>query len=154
LKALEERFRDRPVTFISIHIAEEKQDDLAARIEAFQKKNDLRWIGAIDAGASGEDSATISAYGVTGFPLMVVVGADGKIVYVDFMEEAPDDDQPAAVAALEMRINRIMKHQFESVGEPWPMSAKLDEKAQDAVRDRVVWKFISQQIELALRAER
>lgn len=154
LKALQRRFRDQPVTFISIHNAEEKQDDLAARIEAFQKKNDLHWIGAIDAGAKDEDSETISAYGVIGFPLMVIVGTDGKIVYVDFMAETPDNDQPAALAALEKKVNDVMKHQFESVGETWPISEKLDEKAQNALRDRVIWKFISQQIESALSAKR
>ena len=152
--ALQERFRDQPVTFIAIHTADKDSETLAAKIEAFRKKNDWHWIAAIDAGRAIEDSLTTRDYGVLGFPLTVIIGTDGKIAYVDFMSDPPGDDQPRAQAELQKQMNDALKHRFESVGEAWPISEKLDEKARQAILDRVQRRFIIQQIESALGAKR
>lgn len=73
-----------------------------------------------------EDSVTTIDYGVIGFPLMVVVGRDGKIAYADYAEKAPPRDDPAAQAGQDRRETELLQHYFATVGEPWPISDKLD----------------------------
>ena len=149
LNALEKQFRGKPVTFISIHNPEDDLDDLARRIAEFQKKNEWNWIAAIDAGTE-DDSKTGDDYGVIGLPFMVIVGKDGKIIYVDFMADSPESDDPQAEAELEKKGEGFLKQQFEAVGEKWPISDGLGEDEQRDFIHRVVWKSIAQHIEGAL----
>ena len=100
-----------------------------------------------------EDSVTTIDYGVVGFPLTVIIGRDGTIVYVDFMSETPSDEQSEARAKLEKKMLDIMKHQFESVGETWPISERLDEKEKADLLQRVEQRFVTLQIESALAAK-
>ena len=136
LQALEKQFKDRPVTLISIHNPEDDLDDLARRIAEFQKKNELNWIAAIDAGTE-EDSKTGDDYGVIGLPLMVIVGKDGKIVYVDFMADSPDENDVEAREELEKKGESFVQHSFETVGEKWPISDQLSEEEQRELIQRV-----------------
>ena len=83
LNAIQDRFGTEPVTFISVHNAEKDRMKLAARIGEFKTKNKWNFIGAIDTGTMLEDSVTTNAYGIRGFPTLVIIGTDGRIVYVD-----------------------------------------------------------------------
>jgi len=153
LKAIQAQFPDRPVTFIAIHNAEKDPKDLAARIAEFQQKNEWRFIAAIDSGRMIEDSVTSAAYGMKGFPTTVIIGADGKIVYVDPDLEGPecDDPDPEKLAAFEKEANALMKSRFEAVGETWPINPDLDEKEQTEIFERAERRFIILQIETALK---
>jgi thiol-disulfide isomerase/thioredoxin len=152
LKAIQAQFPDKPVTFIAIHNAEKDPKDLAARIAEFQQKNDWRFVAAIDSGRMIEDSVTGRAYGIKGFPTTVIIGADGKIVYVDPDLEGPecDDPDPEKLAAFEKEANALMESRFEAVGETWPIDPDLDEKKQTEIYERAERRFIALQIETAL----
>jgi thiol-disulfide isomerase/thioredoxin len=156
LKAIQDRFQNQPVTFISIHTAEKDPQALAVRIEEFAHSQDWKYLGAIDAGRMLEDSVTTNEYGITGFPTMVIVGPDGRIAYVDPQLDGPlcDNEDPVALAEFEKKLNNLMQARFKSVGETWPIPAQLDEKEREAIHRRVEVLFIAQQIESALKAKR
>jgi thiol-disulfide isomerase/thioredoxin len=151
-KAIQEKFRDQPVTFIAIHSAESKIDELVTRITDFQKDKGWNVIGAIDSGRMVEDSVTTTAYGVDHFPFLVVIGPDGKIVYTDPVEDGPDCDEtdPVIMAAFEKTFDNFWEHRFKAVGEPWPLNESLDEKAQEEIYERVQMQYLVQLIESTL----
>ena len=99
---------------------------MTRRIAEFQKKHQLNWVAAINAGTE-EVSKTGDDYGVVGLPQMVIVAKDGKIVYVDFMAHTPDSNDVEAQEELEKKGEGFLKHQFEAVGEKWPISDELSE---------------------------
>jgi thiol-disulfide isomerase/thioredoxin len=153
LKSLQERFKNRPVTFICIHTADKQQDDLAAQIEEFATDNGWQFIAAIDAGTMIEDSVTTNAYGIAGFPHRVIIGPDGKILYVDPAGDGPscDETDPLVLAEYEKKASEFQKARFTAVGEPWPLAKDLRQAEQTAIYDRVDELFIAQQIEKALK---
>ena len=152
LKAIQERFKDQPVTFISIHTAEKETEALASKIREFKQANDWHYIAAIDKGQVVENSVTANAYGCRGFPLTVIIGPNGKIAYVDPQDVSMDCDEenPKVIAEFQKKFDAIMKTRFESVGESWPPSKQLNEKQQEEIHIRVERAYIIRQIELAL----
>ena len=153
LKSLQERFKNRPVTFISIHTAENDLDDLAAQIKEFTKDGGWRFIAAIDAGKMIEDSVTTNAYGIDGFPMRVIIGPDRKVVYVDPTLDGPscDETDPVILAEYADKISEFQKARFAAVGETWPPAKDLAEAEQMAIYNRVDESYIAKQIELALK---
>ncbi len=156
LKSLQEGFRGRPVTFISIHNAEKNPTELAARIRGFKTKSEWNFIGAIDKGRMLEDSVTSHAYGVRGFPTKVIIGPDGRIVYVDPDLEGPEcnEEDPKLLAEFETKFGDLMKKRFAAVGETWPIPKGLDKAQQEAIHVRAELAFTKLQIELALNKAR
>lgn len=150
LKSIQESFRDKPVTFISIHNAEKNPTELAARIREFKAKSEWNFIGAIDTGRMIEDSVTSNAYGIRGFPTMLIVGPDGRIVYADSDPDGPATEDPKRLAEFEKKFNELMKMRFAAVGEIWPIPEGLDEAQQEAIYKRAELAFIKLQIESAL----
>lgn len=153
LKAMQESFRGKPVTFIGIHTAESDPEALAARIREFTTKNDWNFLGAIDAGRMTEDSVTSNTFGVRSFPTLIVVGPDGDVVYTDPDLEAPacDETNPAVLAAFQKKVDAFMQRRFTVVNEPWPVAAGLDDERRLAIYDRVETAFIKLRIEEALK---
>lgn len=156
LNEFQQQFRDQKVTFISIHNAEGDPKKLATRIEEFARQSNWRYVAAIDAGSMLEDSVTSNAYGVTAYPMTVIIGPDGKIVYVDPQIEGPacGDEDGAKMAAFEKEANALYKSWFDAVGEAWPLAENLDPKAQEEIHRRVEIKFITRQIDQALKSVR
>jgi thiol-disulfide isomerase/thioredoxin len=154
--SLQDRFKDRPVTFISIHTADQDQDELAAQIKEFAKGNGWQFIAAIDQGKMLEDSVTTNAYGIDGFPMRVIIGPDGKIAYVDPASDGPTCDETDAIvlAEFEKRANEFQMARFDAVGETWPPPKNMTQAEQVSVYNRVDELFIAQQIENALRNRR
>jgi thiol-disulfide isomerase/thioredoxin len=147
-KAIQDRFADRPVAFIGIHTAEADSTALAARITEFQRSHKWLAIGAIDAGRMTENSVTTNAYGIKQFPCTVIVDPAGKVAYVDPYLDGPacDEDDEASIAEFEQKFNAIMAERFQAVGETWPMSNGLDEKAQQAIGRKVEALYLTRQI--------
>ncbi len=154
LKALQTEFHDRPVTFISIHNAEKDPKALSTRIAEFAKTNGWNTIAAIDSGDMIENSVTSNAYGLKSFPQMVVVGPDGKVVYVTPYLDGPscDEDDPAILAEFQKKLDAFLKGRCAAVGEPWPAPADLDAEGQAKLYRDVEQRFIAKQIEAALDA--
>lgn len=154
LQAIQRRFGNQPVTFVCVHTADRDIPALAARIKEFQEKNDWRYLSAIDTGSMIEDSVTTTAYGIRGFPTRVIIGRDGRIAYVDPDLGGPrcDEEDPTILADFQKKIDDFRKRRFESVGEPWPVPAGLDEQQQDEIFQRVEQAFIAQQIDVALKS--
>jgi hypothetical protein len=100
-----------------------------------------------------EDSVTANAYGIAGFPQRVIIGPDGKIVYVDPALEGPscDETDPAVLAEFEKKVSEFQKARFAAVGEHWPLAKNLTEAEQIAIYNRVDELFIAQRIENALK---
>jgi thiol-disulfide isomerase/thioredoxin len=152
LKTLQEGFRDKPVTFISIHTGEKKPLEAMGRIREFKTKNDWSFLGAIDKGRISEDSVTSNAYGIRSFPTLVIIGKDGRIAYVDPDLDGPacDEENPALIAEYEQRVSEVMKPRYAAVGETWPISSELPEEEQRAIFARAEAAYIKLQIEMAL----
>ena len=155
IKALQDRFAGKPVVFITIHAAEQDPAALAANIEAFQKKNHLQYIAAIDAGHMFEDSATRCEYGVGVCPQRVIIGRDGKISYVDPKLDGPscDEEDPEIMAAWKEAFDQHWQERFKAVGETWPLPWWTSQRKQFAACQRVEGLYYTQQIEAALGAK-
>lgn len=156
LKSIQESFRGKPVTFISIHNADKDPAELAARIREFKTKTNWNFIGAIDKGRMLEDSVTSNAYGIRGYPTMVIVGPDGKIAYADPDLDGPacNEEDPRQIAEFEKKFDTLMKQRFAAVGETWPIPEGLDDAQQEAIHSRAELAFIRLQIEAALKTAR
>jgi thiol-disulfide isomerase/thioredoxin len=160
LVAVQEKFKDKPVVFVSVHTAESDCDKLVARIEKFASEQGWHYLAAIDAGTMIEDSATSHAYGCNGFPTEVIIGPDGRVSYTSAVsppgmegifgkacDQITTDDQ--------VKIDAFEKAMFEAAGEKWPLAKDLSEEELKAVMNRISVFQTSQQIAEALsRGER
>ena len=83
----------------------------------------------------------------------MIIGADGKIAYVDPDLDGPecDDPDPEKLSAFEKEANALMKSRYEAVGETWPINPDLDDKEQTEIFERAERRFIILQIETALK---
>lgn len=111
LNQLHEIYRDQPVTFISIHTAGAKPED----VSAFLKEKDWKCVAAIDGGVGLDDSFTANSYGVSVFPTFVVIDPKG-VVY--FASETSEKDRDT----LEEEVKRDAKE----LGIPWPIDKDAD----------------------------
>jgi thiol-disulfide isomerase/thioredoxin len=158
LTAVQEKFKDKPVVFVSIHTADNDVDETAERIEKYAVEQGWHYLAAIDAGTMLENSVTSHAYGVDGFPAQVIIGVDGIVKFnsaeppegLEGIMGKPCDE---ATAEDEAKMNTFMKEQFESAGEIWPQPENLDEKTMMEALNRVNAFHMSRRIEAAL-AER
>jgi thiol-disulfide isomerase/thioredoxin len=137
LKELQSKFENRPVAFVSIHSAEADADALAKKIDQFAKEHDWKYLAAIDSGKMLENSATTSEYGIKGFPSMVIIGPDGKVIYVDDDGDGPtcDEEDPVILAAFEEKFEAFWKERFAAVGEEWiPLDGEEAQKSYERVQ--------------------
>jgi thiol-disulfide isomerase/thioredoxin len=154
LKSLQEKFADRPVTFVSVHTADGDSAELAKRITNFNEASGWQFLAAIDSGTMIEDSATTNAYGIQHFPSTVIIGPDGKVIYAEPDIGGPncDEDDPEVLAEFEAKFNGVWKAWFEAVDETWPIADDLSESERQALFQRVHQLYLAKQIETALRA--
>lgn len=157
--ALEKKFRDQPVVFISVHWADKDTKETAVQIEKYAREQDWHYLAAIDAGTMIEDSATLHEYGCVLAPTEVIIGPDGRIAYNGAMpapelegvwgkicdEVTPED---------EAKFNAYMRGQFVAVGEKWPMEEGMSHEEMMAVFNRVETFQLSQRIKEALESKR
>jgi thiol-disulfide isomerase/thioredoxin len=156
LKSVYDRYRDRPVTFIALHTAEEDPDALAARIQEFSEQQGWLWLHAIDAGTMMSNSVTCNAYGARGFPMQVVIGSDGKVSYNSNVPPPGLGDiigKTADEASAEdiKRMEAYMREQYKAAGIAYPADA-LPEEEKAEVMDRLGAFMLSREIDKALKA--
>jgi thiol-disulfide isomerase/thioredoxin len=155
LVAVQEKFKDEPVVFVSIHTADKELDEVAEQIEKYAAEQGWHYLAAIDAGTMTEDSITSHAYGVDGFPTQVIIGIDGVVKYnsserpegLEGIMGKPCDE---ATPEDEAKMEAFMKEQFESAGETWPLPENGDQKTMIEAMNRVNAFHMSRRIEAAL----
>jgi thiol-disulfide isomerase/thioredoxin len=155
LTALQEKYKDKPVVFVSIHTAEKDADALAPRIEKFAAEQNWKFLAAIDAGTMTNNSATCHAYGVHGYPTQIVIGGDGVVKF-------NSDEPPPGMEGIQGKTERELtaddrkkfeayqKAYMEGAGETWPMDEHMSETEQAELLKRVNVFYMSRQIEQAL----
>jgi thiol-disulfide isomerase/thioredoxin len=155
LVALQERFQDAPVVFVSIHTAEGDAERLAERIEDYASKAGWRYLSAIDAGTMIEDSATSHTYGCSGMPTQIVIGADGIVKYNSSAsppgmegifgkscdEITPEDTE---------KISAFMAKYYRTAGEMWPLPEGTSEAESIATSNRVTTFYLGNAVDAAL----
>lgn len=152
LNELQSKFENRPVAFISIHSAEADSPALAKKSEKFATENDWKFVAAIDSGKMLENSVTTAEYGIKGFPSTVIIGPDGKIVYVDDDTDGPtcDEEDPVIFAAFEKKFESFWKERFAAVGEEWVSLENLEGDEGQKLYERVQMLYLVKQVERAL----
>jgi thiol-disulfide isomerase/thioredoxin len=149
--ALEQKFKDKPVVFVSIHTADHHGEKLAARMEKFALKQGWGGLAAIDAGTMTENSATSHAYGCDGFPTFLVIGPDGRVCYNSAVPEPGLEGIVGKrcdeiTAEDQVKIDAHQKVQFEAAGEKWPLAKDISPRDLSAVANRVFVFHLSRRI--------
>jgi hypothetical protein len=153
--ALQEKYKNKPVVFLSLHTADKDADELTKRIEQFAKDQKWQFLAAIDEGTMSENSATCHAYGVSGYPTEVVIGKDGRVKYNSDepppgMEGIFGKTQEQMTAADKFKAEAFEKKYMEDAGEKWPPPKNMGEKDLIDLMARVNVFYFSQQIDTAL----
>lgn len=107
LKTLHAKYKDRDVVFLSIHTAGGDLDE----IREFQRSYKLDIPSGLDVGDDAADGATTNAYGVCGYPTILIIGRDGRVAW--------NSQQMAHAEGMKM-LERAAK----AVSVPWPLDAK------------------------------
>jgi thiol-disulfide isomerase/thioredoxin len=153
--ALQEKYKDKPVVFLSVHTADRDADEVAKGIEKFAKEQKWKFLAGVDQGTMSENSVTCKAYGVTGYPTTVVIGRDGIVTYNSDVpppgmegifgktdEELTPEDNKKAEA--------FMKTYTEEAGEKWPPPKNPSTKEIEEMEARVNVFHFSREIDAAL----
>jgi hypothetical protein len=152
---LQEKYKDKPVVFISIHTAEPDAEKLAARIGQYATEKAWKFLAAIDEGTMIENSVTSHAYGCSGFPTEIVIGCDGRIVFnsnvpVPGMEDIVGKSCDEITPANQVKIDAWEKSQFEAVGEKWPLPKDISDEEMKKILNRLFLHQLSKPIDEAL----
>lgn len=159
MATVEEKFKGKPVVFVSIHTADKDTEQLAARIEKFAAEQKWHFLAAIDSGTMTENSSTSHAYGCEGFPTEVVIGPDGRVCYNSSvaepgMEGIVGKTEEQITPEDQVKIDAFEKAQFEAAGEKWPLAKDASEQEIIAVMNRMQVRELSRRIEAALDGKR
>lgn len=154
-KLLQEKYRDQPVVFLSIHTADEDLETLSQQVELFTREQKWNYLTAIDQGTMLENSVTANAFGSTSFSTEIIIGKDGLVKYnssvlpaelMDLAEKSGDELTPRQ----EQRISDYMKKCFEQAGEVWPVDENLSKEEQAKIYERIELFMKSREIDAAL----
>jgi thiol-disulfide isomerase/thioredoxin len=156
---VQEKFKDKPIVFVTIYLAEHNVAEAAKRAAEFASKHKLTALAAIDAGTMPENSQTNHAYGINlGLPAEVIIGPDGIVQYNE-MEPEPglegilgkdcDEATPEDMAKMEAYMKRLVVE----AGERWPVAPEnMNEEESTALMNRVNVFHLSKRIDAALKA--
>ncbi len=142
MATVQEKYKDKPVVWVSIHTADKDAAKLTERIEKFAADQNWHFLAAIDSGTMSANSVTSNSYGCQGFPTEVVIGPDGRVsynssvpppgmegIYGKTCEQITPEDQ--------VKIDAFEKAQFEEAGEKWPLAKDISEQEGVAVSNRM-----------------
>jgi len=155
LKEVQQRYRDKPVTFIAVHTGEGDVEGLAGRIKKYSEEQGWSWLHAIDEGTTASNSITCHAYGVSGFPTEIVIGADGRVSFnsnvpppglEDVVGKTEDEITPEGLKRMEV----YMREQFKAAGINYPAD-DLPQEEQVKLMNRMGTFMLSREIDKALK---
>ena len=74
------------------------------------------YLVGLDDGASATQSVTLDRYGVRGFPTLVIIDRQGRVVLNSADRESPE------------QVATAMKATAEEIGLPWPVEKDADQE--------------------------
>jgi thiol-disulfide isomerase/thioredoxin len=139
LEKLQTKYAPQGVVFLGVHTAGESIDN----IRDVQQLKRLPLLTGLDTGAEIADSRTCRAYGVTGFPTLLVIGRDGRVHFTT------EEDQGLDQEGVLRRMGEFAKE----LGIAWPPPDDLPEAEGIEMVNRILELRMSRQIDAALKAE-
>ena len=97
MQELADRYEQRDVVFLGIHTADGNIDE----INELKKLKEWTTPSALDQGTTVFDSATCKAYGVNGYPTIVILDPEGKIAYRSDVKPADVKDRADFIKKME-----------------------------------------------------
>jgi len=158
-KILQERFKDQPVVFISIHTAEKDAGALSEKIKQLTSNHGWDYLAGIDSGTMIENSATSCAYGVQAFPTEIIIGRDGLVKF-NSMIPPPGFEELYGKTEEELSPQDFKKFEdwernlFLEAGEAWPLPETLSEQELEEIHTRVAVFDTSRRINAALAEDK
>ncbi len=138
LQELAEKYQKRDVVFLSVHTP----DGEASTINKLKKLKGWTAPSAIDLGINSNDGATCKAYGISGYPTLVIVNPAGKIAFRSDVMPPGIEDQEEMIA--------LQKKTAAENGLQWPAEdATNEEVATFANRLQVI--IMTQQLDRILK---
>lgn len=138
-KQLHEHYKDKDVVFLAIHTA---GTDMSL-VKRLMKQQEWSVVSGLDKGEDIVSGHTIQAFGVQGFPTIVVIDRQGKVAFNSGLEPA---DRESAIKEMERLA--------QSIGLPWPLDK---EDGKDVEKDvlserltRLQFAMFSREIDKAL----
>ncbi len=138
MQSLAEKYEPRGVVFLGVHTA---HGDMQQIIK-LKKSRGWETPSAIDNGAAITESKTADAYGVSGFPSIVMIDAEGKVA---FHSGIRPQDMQAFMAGMEQiaKANDI----------DWPLRQDLPEDEMKRIANVIMVAQFSAELERILTAQ-
>ena len=138
-KQLHEHYKDKDVAFLAIHTA---GTDLSL-VNRLMKQQEWSVATGLDKGDDIVSGLTIQAFGVQGFPTIMVIDRQGKIAFNSGIEP---ENRESAIKEIETLA--------KSIGLPWPVDKDGDKDVEkDVLHDRLTklqFAMFSREIDKAL----
>ncbi len=132
-KQLHEHYKDKDVAFLAIHTA---GTDMSL-VKRLMKQQEWNVVSGLDKGEDIVDGRTIQAFGVQGFPTIMVIDRQGKVAFNSGLEPA---DRESAIKEIEKLAL--------SIGLPWPLDK---EGGKDVEKDVLLERFTKLQFAMFSR---
>ena len=124
MKNLRTKYAGRDVVFLSIHSAGTELE----QVREFQRQEKWEPLTGLDRGDAVAEGATANAYGVQGYPTLLVVGRDGRVAWSSDVNEKE---------GMQM-IERAAK----TLSIPWPIDEKKTPKRKLVEYMGRLWEFL------------
>jgi thiol-disulfide isomerase/thioredoxin len=138
-KQLHEHYKEKDVAFLAIHTA---GTDMRL-VKRLMKQQEWNVATGLDKGEDIVEGRTIQAYGVQGFPTILVIDRQGKIAFNSGIE--PENHESAI---------KEMEKLAQSIGLPWPLDKDGDNEVEKDVLNqrltRLQFALFSREIDKAL----
>jgi thiol-disulfide isomerase/thioredoxin len=108
IKKLQNKYSPRDVVFVSVHTAGVEMDQVKKALQ----REEWSIPTGLDDGDSITNGVTVRRFGVIGYPTLVIVGRDGRVVYNSSADMVP---------ARREKALKEYKEIAEGLGLPWPI---------------------------------
>jgi beta-lactamase regulating signal transducer with metallopeptidase domain/thiol-disulfide isomerase/thioredoxin len=135
MKTLAEKYENKGVVFLGIHTA----DGDVGQINKLKKSMGWNTPSGLDLGTSITDGKTCLAYGIRGYPSVVIIDAQGKIAFNGSIE-------PKSREAMMRDMEKLAK----ANAIPWPPTERSEEDNKEAITRLQIARF-SREIERVLK---
>ncbi len=135
MQAVADRFKPQGVVFLGIHTA----DGDVAQINKLKEMKGWSTPSCVDRGTSITDGKTCSAYGIRGYPSIIIVDKTGRVAYNSGI-------RPKDLSVFMAEMGELAKEN----GIPWPIDEKLPEEQLKNLMNSLLQVRIGREIERAL----
>ena len=135
MQALAEKYQEKGVVFLGIHTPDGEFD----QIGKLKKLHGWTAPSGIDRGTSNADGTTSMAYGIRGYPSLLIIDRQGKVAFNSGIE--PKDRNV---------FMQEMSELAKSNGITWPPNEKAPQPEQEASMDKLMQAMFSREIDRVL----